>query len=322
MNNFDLVKSKQDVIFQTLSNSLQSNTIAHAYLFAGVKGSLQMETVDMLVSSLVCQESLWSCGVCDACLRIKNHSYPDYIVIDGSQSMIKKKDILDLQTQFSLTALEESAYKIFLIKDAHNMTSSAANSLLKFLEEPSDNVVGILVSDKKNDILPTVISRCTVLDFKRISYLDNFELAKSKGFDVRDAYYYSKVTHSRLELKDTLENESYKLFKHNFERFINNLYASEDNALYIIQTELLKHTQKEELNLAFEFFIDMLIVFFKDVISNQSVDDWYDNLLEIYRKQDRSEDILTVVLEIKNKALNHINLPLLMDQMIYMIREA
>ncbi len=321
MSNLEKLKTKQDVVFNILNNSMRNDRLAHAYLFSGISGSLQYETAYLFAASLVCENSTWSCGQCESCQRILSNQYPDFIVLDGSQSSIKKEDVIALQSQFSMTALEKSAYKIFLIKEAHNMTISAANSLLKFLEEPSSSVVGILVSDQSESLLPTIVSRCTELDFKKLSDTDNYELALSIGLDIRDAYYFSKVASNYFMVDTFFEQEAYQLFRVIFEKFIKSLLKSEDAALFVIQTELLKHSDKEVMNQAFDMFIQMLIVFFKDVINNNSVDQVYDDLLLRYRNENKYMEYLSITLNIKNKVRNHINLALLMDQFIYQFKE-
>lgn len=321
MINLETLKTKQDVVFNILNNSIINNKLAHAYLFSGIANSLQYETAYFLAASLVCESSQYACGQCDSCQRIYNNNYPDFIILDGSVQSIKKEDVLMLQSQFSKTALEKSSYKIFLIKAAHNMTISAANSLLKFLEEPSKGVLGILVSDEVETLLPTIKSRCSELEFNRLSDQDNYNFAIEAGLQVRDAYYFSKVANNYLTVKELKNSESYELFKDIFERFIKNLLMSEDTALYLLQNELLKFSDKDIMHEAFEMFISMLIVFFKDIINDNNLDNEYDEWLSQYRAKKKYMNYLEITLDTKNRVRSHINLPLLMDQFIYRFKE-
>lgn len=321
MSNLELIKEKQDVVYNILNNSLKSNTLAHAYLFSGIKGSLQIETAYLLFQSLVCENSIWACEKCDSCLRIKNNNYPDFIILDGSSSTIKKSDVLALQQQFSMTSLESSSYKLFLIKDAHKMTISAANSLLKFLEEPSSSVVGILISDEIESLLPTIISRCTTLNFKRLAYNDNYLLAKSLKIDDLDAYFYSKGISNYLNINEYLDNLAYILFKEVFNNFIDKFDQSPDQALYIIHQKLLSESDKEVRDLALKMFIDMMLVFFKDINNIIEIDDWYTRSLIRYHKNTNYLQLLEVMLQIKNQHNNNVNSALLMDQMMYRFKE-
>lgn len=322
MNKLELLKEKQPVVHNILNNALKSNKLSHAYLFSGIKGSLQDEVALLLIQSLFCEEDTWACGSCNICKRIENHTYPDLIILDGTTTSIKKADVLDLQHRFSMTSLEKYVHKVFIIKDAHNMTRGAANSLLKFLEEPTANVLGILISDEVEALLPTVISRCQVISFRKLSYLDNLQLAKSNNINGLDAYYYAKVVSNHLSLSDFQEAEAFQLFKITFERFIDMFDTKPDMALYTIHNVLLKHKEKEVVKMAFDIFIDSLIVFFADVITpSQKVDVWYDNSLNRYRKSVNFDQLLQVVLESKSQIKRTVNIPLAVDQMLYNLKE-
>lgn len=322
MTNLKLLKNKQTIVYNILNNALEKNKLSHAYLFAGVKGSFQEEFAMILIQSLFCEQSKWACGKCVICQRIENKAYSDLIVLDGSQGSIKKKDVLDLQHQFAMTSLEQYVHKVFLIKDAHKMTIGAANSLLKFLEEPTDNVLGILISDEIEAILPTIISRCQVINFKKLSYLDNFEIAKDHNIDDLDAYYFAKVVFNHLNVKEFIEDEYFQLFKLSFEKFIDLFCVDPDMALYTIHSLLLKNKNKDKVRLAFEMFIDMLIVFFGDTIkTSQKVNRWYDNSIKRYRTQVDHNALLRVILETKAQINISVNIPLLVDQMVYNLKE-
>lgn len=321
MSNLELIKEKQKIVYNILDNSLNQKKLSHAYLFSGVKGSLQDEMALALSQTLVCETGTWACGVCDQCVRIKEDNYPDFIILDGRKQLIKKDDVIKLQQKFSLTAFEVAAKKIFVIRDAHNMTAGAANALLKFLEEPSSDVIGILISDDIESMLPTIVSRCTTLTFKALSSKDTYEIALSQGIDKRDAYYYSRVVNKYLSLETFLDEESYQLFKKSFEKFLNALVEDSDRALFVIQNDLLKHANKEEMNEAVRMFLDMLIVFLNDLMTSVDVDEWYNDISSKYKKNLVYLDFLEIVLETKNKVSNYINLPLLMDQMMYKFRE-
>lgn len=322
MSDLQLIQKKQEIVYNILNNSLKNNKLAHAYLLAGSKGSLQEETATLLIQTLVCTEKdVWGCGQCDQCQRIIHNNYPDLITLDGRQSLIKKDDVIDLQQKFSLTAFETAAKKIFTIHAAHNMTAGAANSLLKFLEEPSSDVLGILISDDVESMLPTIVSRCTTLNFKTLSHEDSFDLALDEGIDRRDAYYFARVVNKYLLREEFLEHEAYILFKTSFEKYINALVSDSDRALFVIQNELLKHSNKTEMNEAVHMFLDMLIVFLNDLMGPVDIDEWYNDISLKYQQNAVYLDLLEIVLETKNKLSNYINVPLLMDQMMYKFRE-
>lgn len=322
MDNLQLVKEKQSVVYNILNNALKENKLSHAYMFFGVKGSLQEEMALLLIQSLFCEESFWACQQCNICKRIADNNYPDLIILDGSKSSIKKEDVRKLQHQFSMTSLEKYKHKVFIIKDAHNMTIGAANSLLKFLEEPSENVIGILISDQKEAILPTVISRCQVINFNKLSYLDNLQLARQANINEFDAYLYAQIVNNYFSLNDFLEEEAYQLSMLTFKEFIDLFDTKPDLALYRIHSILLKSKDKKMVKVGFNIFIDMLILFFSDTISsNQDVSNWYDNSRKRYRERINYDLVLEKVLESKSQINASINIPLAVDQMLYNLKE-
>ena len=141
MNTIDkaLAARQQPVAWKTLSNALRSRTYAHAYLFQGQIGTAKREMALLFAQSVFCPHSKEgiACGECEVCRRVAALEYADLSYIDGSETSIKKADVLRLQEQFSRTSLEISPYRIYIMDHAENATPDALNSLLKFLEEPS-----------------------------------------------------------------------------------------------------------------------------------------------------------------------------------------
>lgn len=312
MSSLTFLQQKQPVVFKILDNSLKANKLAHAYLFAGEKGSLQQEFAMKLAQSLVCEKGIWGCGECDVCLQIKHETYVDLQVLDGGYSVIKKADVLALQNQFSMTALGSVSSKIFMIKNAHNMTASAVNALLKFLEEPSNAVTGILISDQTGNLLPTIKSRCTELNFRPVKSLgDNLS---------RDQYYYHKVAHHRFSEEEYIEHVDYIRFKTSFETFVKYFMSDPDYAMLRVSKELLSDSERQANHDVIQLFMDMLIVFFNDALSHSGHDEMYQTMAASYLEKLNVARLLEVVLESKGKLNNSINHPLLLDQLTYNLR--
>lgn len=126
----------QPIVYQQLQRSFEHGRIAHAYLFEGEKGTGKHEVGIWLAQHLFCTQMKDNlpCGKCNNCQRIEKKEHPDVLVIEPEGQTIKVDQIRRLQTEFSRSGYESR--KKFLIKEAEKMNSSAANSLLKFLEEP------------------------------------------------------------------------------------------------------------------------------------------------------------------------------------------
>lgn len=136
-------------MYQTLSNALKNQRVANAYLFHGPKGSSKLETAILFAQSIVCEHTDndgFACQECESCKRIENEESLDYIIV--SNDRIKKKDIVDLQTFFESTSAGKQNARIYILDHYDKATPDASNSLLKFLEEPSEGIYGILIADE------------------------------------------------------------------------------------------------------------------------------------------------------------------------------
>ena len=161
----------QPVALKMIKNSLQKNRLAHAYLFEGIRGTGKRETGMVLAKSLFCLSLLEGCKPCEECTncrRINHGNHPDIHVVEPDGMSIKKGQIQLLQEEFAKTGVE-SRQKLYMIIHADRMTVNAANSLLKFLEEPFQQTFAILVTEQVQKILPTILSRCQTISFQPLS---------------------------------------------------------------------------------------------------------------------------------------------------------
>ncbi len=160
----------QDAIAQTLSNALEKNKIAPAYLFCGPRGTGKTSSARILAKSLNCLRSESPtpspCGECEACLSITNGSALDVVEIDAASNtgVDNIREIIE-RVQFSPV---QCRYKVYVIDECHMLSTAAFNALLKTLEEPPNRVVFILATTDPQRVLPTIISRCQRFDYRRI----------------------------------------------------------------------------------------------------------------------------------------------------------
>lgn len=156
----------QNIITQ-LQNTVTSERVAGAYLFVGEQG-IGKETVALYFSNLILCESTTigdaPCGECRACRKIKNGNHPDLRIIRPDGAQIKIDQMRELQQQIVYQPLEGTR-KIYIIANTEKMNDSAANSLLKTLEEPPAASTIILLTENLKTMLPTIRSRCQILTF-------------------------------------------------------------------------------------------------------------------------------------------------------------
>src|SRR6056297_2588044 len=163
----DLVGQKQ--VVQTLVNALKNERIAHAYLFAGPRGTGKTSTAKVFAMALNCKDDsdIEPCGKCVPCSNIQNGQSIDVIEIDAASNR-GIDEIRELREKVKFYP-GESKYKVYIIDEVHMLTTGAFNALLKTLEEPPDNVIFILATTEPHKVIPTIMSRCQRFDFSLIS---------------------------------------------------------------------------------------------------------------------------------------------------------
>ena len=166
--NFDTLVGQQPVK-QALTNALTSGRIAHAYLFAGPRGTGKTSTARILAKALNCDHGPTPnpCGECDNCRRIAEGSSMDVFEIDAASNR-GIDEIKALRDQLAFTPVD-CRYKVYIIDEVHMLTTGAFNALLKTLEEPPSHVIFILATTDPHKIPATIHSRCQRFDFRRVT---------------------------------------------------------------------------------------------------------------------------------------------------------
>ncbi len=168
---FDDVVS-QPHITTTLKNQIQSNKIAHAYLFTGSRGTGKTTCARIFAKSVNCQHSNGGnpCLECEICRCADNESLIDIIEIDAA-SNTGVDDIRALKESAEYLP-EQCRYKVYIIDEVHMLSINAFNALLKIMEEPPSHVIFILATTEVHKVPATIISRCQRFDFRRIRIED------------------------------------------------------------------------------------------------------------------------------------------------------
>lgn len=158
----------QDHITRILTNAIEKDRIAHAYLFTGPRGVGKTSLARILAKGLNCIEgpTATPCNVCDNCREITAGVSSDVTEIDGA-SNTGVDDVRDLQKEL-MYSTNKSKFRIYIIDEVHMLSKSAFNALLKTLEEPPEQVIFIFATTEPHKVLPTIISRCQRFDCKRI----------------------------------------------------------------------------------------------------------------------------------------------------------
>lgn len=173
---FEEVAGQQHIV-KTLKNALSSGKIAHAYLFAGPRGTGKTTMAKLFAKALNCEHGIGNqCNECQNCKSIIDGSHPDVLELDAASNngVDEIRELIDKVKYGTILG----RYKVYIIDEVHMLSTGAFNALLKTLEEPPEHVIFILATTEPHKILPTILSRCQRYDFEKVSDQDIRERIK------------------------------------------------------------------------------------------------------------------------------------------------
>ncbi|MBE6157711.1 MAG: hypothetical protein E7160_02840 [Firmicutes bacterium] len=167
----DELKKKQKNFFDVISKIIQFNKLSHSYLIEVnsydddikyIKEFIKMILLNIsdLKNSSLSEDQLKICNLID------NDNYPDLKIIESDGQWIKKSQLIELKDEYQNKSLLDNK-RIYVIKDADKLNASSANTILKFLEEPEENIIAILITNNRYKVLDTILSRCQILTLEK-----------------------------------------------------------------------------------------------------------------------------------------------------------
>lgn len=319
--------AQQRRVAAILHQSVLNNRVAHAYLFAGGQGSGKRKLAMQLAKVLMClTQSGDSCGVCHQCLRIDSGNHPDVHWISPDGASIKIEQVRGLQKEFSYRAVE-STRKIYVLEHADKMTVPAANSLLKFLEEPSSEVTAILLTEHPHQILPTILSRTQVITLDELSYENRVSLLQSEGLYEPLLRNACQLTADLVRIRELCQSEWFAQYRNLVLQLNEDILDKGSYALITLQEKVMK---LEQGNQGLAILLDLLLYWYRDILFHQ-----------INRKQDLTNSDqqdaiqkqalrcssawlingMEAILEAKNRLSRNANPQLTLERMIIRIQE-
>ena len=261
-------EKKEPIIYRQISNSIK-NGLSHAYLFELNDNIYAYEMIMSFVKKVL------SNGDDNIAKRIDDGNYPELKHIFPDGQLIRKEQLEELQKSFSTISLENDK-RFYIIHDSEKLNVAAANSLLKFLEEPSDGIIAILLTNNINLMLKTIVSRCQILTFSKNKLEDYIKFNQ-----ITSNITLHKLFFTIWKNKDEL-NEYHRNFVKKVIEFIN---YYEKNKL---KTIVYENRFFEEINDKIELnkFFECVILFYRDLLRNKFGSDvlYFDDYIDYIRE--------------------------------------
>src|SRR5690348_18050697 len=199
----------QSHITTTLKNAIKNNQLAHSFLFCGPRGVGKTTCARILAKTINCENRTpegEACNVCNSCISFDNGSSMNIHELDAaSNNSVDDIHALVDQVRF---APQAGKYKVYIVDEVHMLSASAFNAFLKTLEEPPPFAIFILATTEKHKILPTILSRCQIFDFKRITLQDTVEhlqgIANKEKIKTKEKELQLTVKKSKGRMRDAL----------------------------------------------------------------------------------------------------------------------
>jgi len=270
-----------------LLNSIKTKKLSHAYLFE--IDDLDSEIVFSFIKKIICPNKYSeNCQKCNICNRIDSGNYADLKIIKPDGLWIKKEQLLNLQSEFKMRALETNKM-VYVIYEAEKMNTASANTILKFLEEPEEGIVAILLTKNIHNVIDTIVSRCQIINFK------------SNNYNIIDKYNGEQIENVLNFIKELEFNKINTIAK--IENLWNNIFKERSQVI-------------DAFEIIFLFYFDLLKYKLEMPIVNFHNYDEYIKEISENNSITTLKNKINIISDLKNNITFNINLNLLMDKFI------
>ncbi len=262
---FTNIVGHEDII-KHFKASIEMDRVGHAYIICGEEASGKKSLAKSFAKTLQCEEhGIDPCNTCKSCLQVESGNHPDIIVVKHEKAKVLTVDEIREQVVNTVSIKPYSGkYKIYIIEDAQLMNAEAQNALLKTIEEPPQYVVIILLATTAEKFLPTIISRCMLLNLKPVKDEDiKFYLMNNLGIDAHMAETCVGYAAGNLGKAIKLAtNEEYQMLIRSVIRLETGIFdmSMEDIEEAIMDCDRYKLTISEYLDLMLVWYRDILVL--------------------------------------------------------------
>ncbi|MDD2518721.1 MAG: hypothetical protein PHI05_00780 [Bacilli bacterium] len=310
---FSKYREEQPIAYQILNNTIKKQNISHAYLFISNNYSKTMDFAITFAKEIILKDITDNQVKENIANQINNGTYNNLILIDPEGIIIKKEVVENLQKELSNKSIDGNK-RIYIINNCEKLNTQSSNSILKFLEEPEEDIIAILITDNKYQLLETITSRCLNIRLQddKAPTEDNLSTKEKIGMNL-----FNKTD----EMNEFINNSHTDEFIDNLVKFIVHYEKNRiQTLLYLNKIWHEKIKDKSEMILAF----DIMILFYNDVLTykvNNKINifkDLDDQINEMCKNNtmDQICHKLDVLIKSKRKIRNNVNSKLLMDKLV------
>ena len=292
---------EQRVVTTLLKKSIQNNKIVQAYLFYSDDIDYIYKYAKDFSKEIIAKDLDTKDNICK---KIDEDIYSELKIVEPISNNIKKEQLIDLQKEVQNKPVEGNKI-VYIIKNCEKLTAASSNSILKFLEEPADDIVAILLTDNISYVLPTIKSRCQVVNFNRIK--------KEKNENTYDLFY-------NLLIFDNSDPDDMNKKIDAAVNFIENIETKRINEFIYIKNiwDVIKNQQE------YNIFVSIMIYFYMDVLYSKigkEIKYMYNftDIVDLVKSKNTLNDIINkiyVLEQAKLEGTNNVNNKLLLDKII------
>ena len=309
------ITERQPFLTKHFAKLIRENKLVHAYLLSGAEGTGKIELAKWVAKGIFCLNSQNGvpCLKCSECNRIENNNHPDVVTIMPDGLSIKVEQIRYLKSEFNKSGVE-SDRKVFIIQDAQKMSIGAANSLLKFLEEPSGNITAFLLTSEPQKLLPTIISRCQEVEMQQLTSGQLEQELISESISEKNSHILANLAQSVVEAKKINDNENFDKILATVNNWYRKLLRKNLLSFVMIQSKIIGLIQnKEDQNLVLQVIIltvrDTVLERFgltEEIVFKENIDFIQQNTAQI--TNDKLVNGLNLVVESNRKLASNISM--------------
>lgn len=328
MGNFKEILGHGNVI-NFLQKSIEMNKVSHAYIITGEKGCGKKKIADSFCMALQCENGgVDGCMECHSCKQVLSDNHPDVIhLVREKENSIGVEDVrVQINNDIQIKPYS-GKYKIYMIEDAHLLTTQAQNALLKTIEEPPEYVIILLLTSNRDKLLPTILSRCVTLNLRPVN------IEKIRGYLMKE-----------MQIPDYKAAVCAAFSQGNVGRAIKLAKSEDFNEMKDMALRLVKYVKDMEVYEMAEYvrriqekkmdlgdYLNLLLVWYRDVLMFKATTDankliFKEEITEIKnqaskRSYEKIENIIEAIKTAKLRIEARVNVDLTMELLLSTMKE-